>query len=80
MPRLNGKEAIKKIYELYNQKEIKKNIPSILMVSAYSKDEINLDDVHIDNFLTKPITSSTLFSDALAQVKKRDSKRDKFFR
>lgn len=69
MPRLNGKEAIKKIYELYNQKEIKKNVPSILMVSAYSKDEINLDDVHIDNFLTKPITSSTLF-DALAQVKK----------
>ncbi|MGJ0301915.1 response regulator [Aliarcobacter cryaerophilus] len=69
MPRLNGKEAIKKIYELYNQKEIKKNAPSILMVSAYSKDEINLDDVHIDNFLTKPVTSSTLF-DALAQVKK----------
>ena len=69
MPRLNGKEAIKKIYELYNQKEIKKNIPSILMVSAYSKDEINLDDVHIDNFLTKPVTSSTLF-DALAQIKK----------
>src|SRR5574344_80348 len=69
MPRLNGKEAIKKIYELYNQKEIKKTIPSILMVSAYSKDEINLDDVHIDNFLTKPVTSSTLF-DALAQVKK----------
>ncbi|MGJ0362497.1 response regulator [Aliarcobacter cryaerophilus] len=69
MPRLNGKEAIKKIYELYNQKEIKKNVPSILMVSAYSKDEINLDDVHIDNFLTKPVTSSTLF-DALAQVKK----------
>ncbi|MDN5103026.1 response regulator [Aliarcobacter butzleri] len=69
MPRLNGKEAIKKIYELYNQKEIKKTIPSILMVSAYSKDEINLDDVHIDNFLTKPVTSSTLF-DALAQIKK----------
>lgn len=69
MPRLNGKEAIKKIYELYNQKEIKKTIPSILMVSAYSKDEINLDDVHIDNFLTKPVTSSTLF-DALAEVKK----------
>ncbi|MBK6548303.1 MAG: hypothetical protein IPG15_07895 [Arcobacter sp.] len=46
---------------MYNQKEIKKNIPSILMVSAYSKDEINLDDVHIDNFLTKPVTSSTLF-------------------
>ncbi|MCT7484225.1 response regulator [Aliarcobacter cryaerophilus] len=69
MPRLNGKEAIKKIYELYNQKEIKKTIPSILMVSAYSKDEINLDDIHIDNFLTKPVTSSTLF-DALAQIKK----------
>src|SRR5574344_1074194 len=69
MPRLNGKEAIKKIYKLYNQKEIKKNVPSILMVSAYSKDEINLDDVHIDNFLTKPVTSSTLF-DALAQIKK----------
>lgn len=41
MPRLNGKEAIKKIYELYENKEIQKAIPSILMVSSYSKDEID---------------------------------------
>ncbi|RBQ31144.1 hypothetical protein CRU92_08210 [Arcobacter sp. FW59] len=69
MPRLNGKEAIKKIYELHTNKIIQKNIPSILMVSAYSKEEINLDDISIDSFLSKPITNSTLF-DALAMAKK----------
>ena len=69
MPRLNGKEAIKKIYELYENKEIQKAIPSILMVSSYSKDEIDLGDIPIDSFLSKPITSSTLF-DALAKAKK----------
>lgn len=68
MPRLNGKEAIKRIYELYENKEIQKTIPSILMVSAYSKDEINLDDIAIDSFLSKPITNSTLF-DALSKAK-----------
>ena len=59
IPRLNGKEAIKKIYELYNQKRLKKYS---FYFNGFSllKDEINLDDVHIDNFLTKPVTSSTL--------------------
>ncbi|MCG3680311.1 response regulator [Aliarcobacter butzleri] len=69
MPRLNGKEAIKKIYELYENKKIQKTIPSILMVSAYSKEDINLDDITIDSFLSKPITNSTLF-DALSRIKK----------
>jgi len=69
MPKLNGKEAIKKIYEMAQNKEIKKDIPSILMVTAYSKEEVDLNDIQIDNFLSKPITSSTLF-DALAKVKK----------
>ncbi|WP_418186452.1 response regulator [Aliarcobacter lanthieri] len=69
MPRLDGKETIKKIYELYENKKIQKTIPSILMVSAYSKDDINLDDITIDSFLSKPITNSTLF-DALAKIKK----------
>ncbi|PRM95612.1 hypothetical protein CJ673_01665 [Aliarcobacter cryaerophilus] len=69
MPRLNGKDAIKQIYELYNKNIIKNTIPSILMVSAYSKEEIGLEDILIDNFISKPITNSTLF-DALANIKK----------
>lgn len=68
MPKLNGKEAIKSIYQLAYEKKIKKAIPSILMVSAHSQDEIDLDDMPIDNFLSKPVTSSTLF-DALAKAK-----------
>ena len=69
MPRLNGKDAIKQIYELHKKNIIKNTIPSILMVSAYSKEEIGLEDILIDNFISKPITNSTLF-DALANIKK----------
>ncbi|MFA7091745.1 MAG: response regulator [Arcobacteraceae bacterium] len=68
MPKLNGKEAIKAIYELAKEKKIKKPIPSILMVSAHSKEEIHLEDIQIDSFLAKPVTSSTLF-DALTKAK-----------
>lgn len=57
MPKLNGKEAIKKIYQLAQEKKIKKPIPSILMVSAHSKEEIHLEDIQIDSFLSKPVTS-----------------------
>jgi len=38
------------------------------MVSAHSKEEIHLEDIQIDSFLSKPVTSSTLF-DALAKAK-----------
>lgn len=69
MPKLNGKKAITKIHEMVQNKEIQQEIPSILMVTAHSKEEIDLSDIKIDNFLSKPITSSTLF-DALAKIKK----------
>ena len=68
MPKLNGKEAIKAIHQLVYEKKIKKEIPSILMISAHSQDEIDLGDIPIDNFLSKPVTSSTLF-DALSKAK-----------
>lgn len=68
MPKLNGKEAIKAIHQLAYDKKIRKSIPSILMVSAHSKEEIHLEDIQIDSFLSKPVTSSTLF-DALAKAK-----------
>jgi CheY-like chemotaxis protein len=68
MPKLNGKEAIKAIYQLAYDKKIRKSIPSILMVSAHSKEEIHLEDIRIDSFLSKPVTSSTLF-DALTKAK-----------
>jgi PAS domain S-box-containing protein len=68
MPELNGKDAIKAIYELAQQNIIQQDIPSILMVSAHSKEEIDLSDLPTQHFLSKPVTSSTLF-DALARAK-----------
>jgi PAS domain S-box-containing protein len=68
MPKLNGKEAIKAIHRLAHEKKIKRTIPAILMVSAHSKEEIHLEDIKIDSFLSKPVTSSTLF-DALTKAK-----------
>ncbi len=63
MPEINGKDAIKEI-----KRELKSKTPTIIMVSAYSKFEINLNDIEIDGFIQKPITSSTLF-DTIANLK-----------
>jgi len=68
MPQLNGKETIKRIHEMIKSGEIKSKAPTILMVSAHAIDEINLAEVEIDSFLSKPVTSSTLF-DALSNAK-----------
>jgi len=68
MPGMDGKEAIRQLNQLEREGILKTKVPSILMVSAHSKDEIHVEDVEIEAFLAKPVTSSTL-CDALALVK-----------
>ncbi|ADR34682.1 multi-sensor hybrid histidine kinase [Sulfuricurvum kujiense DSM 16994] len=68
MPGMDGKEAIRQLNQLEREGVLKTKVPSILMVSAHSKEEIHVEEMEIDAFLAKPVTSSTLF-DALALVK-----------
>jgi len=68
MPGMDGKETIRQLNQLEREGILKTKVPSILMVSAHSKEEIHVEEVEIEAFLAKPVTSSTLF-DALASVK-----------
>lgn len=69
MPKLDGAQTIKKIEEMAKKSEIKAKIPTLFMVSAYSKNSIDLNDIAIDSFISKPVTPSTLF-DAIITAKK----------
>lgn len=64
MPLLNGVDTLK---ELKNLKY--KKTPTIFMISAHSKDDIDFTDIQIDSFISKPVTPSSLF-DALVEAKK----------
>lgn len=68
MPGMDGKEAIRQLNQLEREGILKTKVPSILMVSAHTKEEIHLEEVEVEAFLAKPVTSSTLF-DALALAK-----------
>jgi len=71
MPEMDGIEASRKIVD--NEKL--KKIPAILMVTAYSKDEIRQSavDVGINAFLTKPVNHSLLFDTIMSVFGKKDS-------
>ena len=62
MPHLNGVDTLKKLQNMYKKGEIKSKVPSIFMISGYSKADIDLEQVEIDTFISKPITTSTLFN------------------
>lgn len=68
MPILNGVETIKKLQTMYEQKELTSKVPTVFMVSGYSKETIDLGSVTIDSFISKPVTQSALF-DAIADAK-----------
>lgn len=68
MPRLDGAQTLEKLHYMYQQNELNTKIPTIFMVSAHSKDNIDSKKVVIDSFLTKPVTPSSLF-DAIADAK-----------
>lgn len=62
MPGMNGVEVARRIREIsQHNKAIK--LPVIIMVSAYSKDQVlqEAQDVRLDALLNKPVTSSGLF-------------------
>ena len=67
MPEMDGIQTTKRIQELFNQ------IPHILMVSAYGREEIikQAQSIGIERFLIKPVNHSLLFDsimDALGKV------------
>lgn len=64
MPILNGIDTLKK---LKNMKY--KNTPTLFMISAHAKENIDFHNVEIDSFISKPVTPSSLF-DALVYAKK----------
>lgn len=68
MPGMDGKEAIRQLKQLEREGVLKTKVPSVLMVSAHSKEEIRIEEVEVEAFLAKPVTCSTLF-DALASAK-----------
>ncbi len=59
MPGMNGIEASRKIKQLPDLKQI----PTIIMVSAYGREEImaEAEDAGLDGFLIKPVGQSVLF-------------------
>jgi PAS domain S-box-containing protein len=61
MPVMDGKSAIQTIHQMVKKKELALSIPTVLMTSAYSKEEIDLEGVEMEGFLTKPITKSALY-------------------
>ena len=68
MPKLDGKEAIKKLSKMQKTGELRHKTPSIMMVSAHLEEDIGLENVDVDAFLPKPVTASTLL-DAIMNAK-----------
>lgn len=61
MPGMNGLEAARKIREMVLSGVLKDKPPTILIVSAYSNDEIKLTPEDQITLLPKPITASLLY-------------------
>ncbi len=74
MPLLNGVDTLQKLQNMYEEKKLTSKIPTVFMVSGYSKEDIPLDKINIDSFISKPFTSSSLF-DAIIDVKGGRSKK-----
>jgi CheY-like chemotaxis protein/HPt (histidine-containing phosphotransfer) domain-containing protein len=83
MPRLDGIETAKNISE----NEMIQNKPSIVLISAYDKEEMRKHalDIPVDEFLSKPVTQSCLydtivniFSEDLGQESK-DTKNEEMY-
>ena len=70
MPRMDGLAALQCIQNLLFRHGYQENLPSMLMVSAYERSEINLDSVENVFYLPKPVHQSNLFN-ALESLQKR---------
>ncbi|MDP2142635.1 MAG: PAS domain S-box protein [Gallionella sp.] len=62
MPGMDGVEVTRRI-RLWAQCNEKQTLPVVIMVTAYSKDQLlqEAEDTHLDAILNKPVTSSGLF-------------------
>mgnify|MGYP002640676996 CR=1 FL=1 len=80
MPKLSGAQTAKKIDELYKQFDIEHQ-PTVVMVTAYSKDELldELNQYHIKptNVLLKPVTASSLYDTLIINKQKNNSSSEK---
>jgi CheY-like chemotaxis protein len=68
MPNLDGVQTIQKLQKMYEKKELHSKIPTIFMISGYGKNNIDLDSIAVDCFISKPVTPSDLF-DAIVDAK-----------
>ncbi len=73
MPKLSGAQTAKRINEIYKQNDMKSE-PIVVMVTAYSKDELLEElrdhDLHPENILMKPVTASTLYDTLIVEKQK----------
>ncbi|MFO7848955.1 MAG: PAS domain S-box protein [Spirochaetia bacterium] len=65
MPGLNGIETSRKIRELSLQGELREKTPSILIISAYSSVVSEIEEIDGIDFISKPVTASSLFDSLL---------------
>ncbi|MCP3926429.1 MAG: response regulator [Desulfobacterales bacterium] len=74
MPGINGIETAEKI----KASELK-NIPTIIMVTAYGREEImkQAEEAELDGFLIKPVNQSLLFDTIMGIFGKKETKRKK---
>jgi len=64
---MDGLETCRELERLQQQGALAHTRMPILMVSAYSRDELELDDRLVQGFLAKPLTASSLY-DALVRA------------
>ncbi|WP_291323341.1 PAS domain S-box protein [Desulfonatronospira sp.] len=61
MPEMDGLETSRRIQDLKRKGRLAATSPTILMLSAYNRDEIQIDEGLVADFLSKPVTASSLF-------------------
>ena len=64
---MNGSETCEALEQMRRNGELEQTGPPILMVSAYEKDEISLPEGLTADFLSKPVTASSVYN-ALMRV------------
>ncbi len=69
MPGKNGKEVISELGIRVKEGKLRHKVPAVLMVSAYAKEHIGLEEGLVNGFLSKPVTAAALF-DAIGEARR----------